>query len=255
MTPVSNSGTSTVQSNDGGVRGGSVTAVGVGASGAANGSSGFGASGGASAAAGSGGASGFAAGTTGGGTGDGPSNGGTSSGQQLPPDGGPGPLFSAAALSGSLAFTPLFVGEFYGLLPDGGADLSNLDCRISDGLDLWSECGLPTAGLDAGLLASNQILDIYVTSADGTPMNTGSDSVVGTTDGLGGDAGGFATIELSWLQNGQRQVFEAVQGNVVFQATPQGMAGEFTAVFDLDGGPGTLSGSFAANFCASLNGY
>ncbi len=59
----------------------------------------------------------------------------------------------------------LFAGEFFGLLPDGGPDLSNLDCRISDGTDLGALCS-PALSPDAdgGVIISRSVLDIYVTS-------------------------------------------------------------------------------------------
>ncbi len=163
---------------------------------------------------------------------------------------------SSATVSGSLAFEPAFEGEFYGLLPDGGADLTNVDCRIADGFDLWQACGVNQAAPlapDGGATASREILDIYVTSLDNSSLTTGDAPITPT---WGSDGGVYATIELTTLLNGNRGVLTAIDGDVSYEISPDGMSGAFNADFPLpDGGTATLSGAFGATYCNSLAGY
>ena len=180
---------------------------------------------------------------------------------------------SGTSLTGALAFTPTFSGEFYGLYPDGGADLSNLDCRIADGTDLASECVSALLSPDAGANAepdggsggsggaqSRHILDIFVTSTEDVALASGNAAVTASSDVLI-DAGAFATIELTLLRDDDGgpvggQVLSAYEGSVAYQATPAGMTGTFSASFVLwDGGLGTVSGTFGADYCAPLDGY
>jgi hypothetical protein len=200
---------------------------------------------------------GAGAGTSGGFNGSGGSNSGAASGSGSGSGSGGNYGIGSATLDGSLAFTPDFQGEFYGLLPDGGADLTNLDCRISNGFDLWQACGSTVtvpATPDGGEALSNEVLDIYVTSADDFPLSTGDADIANS---WGADGGTYATIQLTTLvPNGNPSVLIAVTGDVSYQASPSGMSGTFNAVFELsDGGTGTLSGAFGASSCNSLTGY
>jgi len=182
-------------------------------------------------------------GTSGGGSGGGATVGGGSTGE---------PEQLGVTLSGDLAFPVAFAGEFYGSLPDGGADLSNLDCRISDGTDLGQLCTpmLPLSS-DGGTATSWQIIDIYVTSVSATRLTQGMADVSTPYS----DGGVFATIELTLCPDGGSWDFErALYGQVVYQATASGMFGQFHAVFPgyPDGG-GVLDGTFGAGYCGPLN--
>lgn len=158
----------------------------------------------------------------------------------------------ATMLEGSLAFEPAFLGEFYGLLPDGGPDLSNLDCRISDGLALAQDCDTPRGPSNITLIGRH-ILDLYVTSAAQLDLGNATVSAYAPS----ADGGAFATIDLTLLSvDGGRAVITASSGTVTYEANAQGMSGQFTAYFLLgDGDGGTLSGTFGAPYCALLGGY
>jgi hypothetical protein len=158
-------------------------------------------------------------------------------------------------LSGPLAFDPSFAGEFYGSFPDGGPDLSNLDCRISDGTDLGQLCKPPRPlDSDGGTAPSQEILDIYVTSVWGESLSEG---VAEVAQAYAEDGGVFATIDLTYLFSDGGWDFErAVSGQVTYQASALGMSGHFQAVFPgYEDGGGTLEGRFLAGYCGSLNGY
>jgi hypothetical protein len=159
-------------------------------------------------------------------------------------------------LSGDLAFGVSFSGEFYGSLPDGGPDLSNLDCRISDGTDLGQLCSPAQplgsdGGPPGGSVTSRQILDVYVTSISGTALSEGTAEV---SLPFAADGGVFATIELTLCSDGGWDFERALSGQVTYQVSSAGMSGQFQALFPgyADGG-GTLDGTFGAAYCGSLN--
>jgi hypothetical protein len=157
-------------------------------------------------------------------------------------------------LRGPLAFDPSFTGEFYGSLPDGGPDLSNLDCRISDGTDLGQLCSPEPLDSDGGVTTSHEILDIYVTSVSGESLSEG---VAEVDLAYAEDGGVFATIDLTYLFSDGGWDFErALSGQVTYRATALGMSGHFQAFFPgYEDGGGILNGRFGAEHCGSLSGY
>jgi hypothetical protein len=183
--------------------------------------------------------------------------GGTTSGGGVTTSGGTGstsgisvPL--GATLTGPLAFPASFVGEFYGQLPDGGPDLSNLDCLISDGDDMGALCA-PPKDLDGGATSSHRILNVFVTSVDATPLGKGTAEVMQYYDT--DDAGVFATIELTYLgADGGLRTELALSGQVAYTVDSNGMSGQFEALFpDVADAGGTLGGTFGASYCGLLN--
>jgi len=189
---------------------------------------------------------------TSGGSSSGSGGGSTSGGSRTSDFATGGQVQAPTTLSGDLAFDPSFSGEFYGSLPDGGPDLSNLDCRISDGTDLGQLCSPPRPlGSDGGPTIARQILDIYVTSLSGAALNEGTAEV---SLPFAADGGVFATIELTLCSDGGWDFERALSGQVTYQVSMQGMSGEFQALFPgyADGG-GSLEGTFGAAYCGSLN--
>lgn len=156
-------------------------------------------------------------------------------------------------LRGEHGFDAGFVGELYGLLPDGGPDLSNLDCRISDGTDQAAACDeRPTARGTP----SHTIVDLFVSNASGNPLSQGTAYVEPASAADGGD---FATIEVTLIAgDGGSIVLQASSGFIVYQVSATETFGEFSAFLPIPDGGGAqseLDGRFGATYCGTLGGY
>jgi len=198
-----------------------------------------------------GGASTNAGGTTGGGTTGGTTGGGTTGGTTSGglTDGGVGdggPLVNA--VKGPLGFTVVFAGLLYNTF-DGGADLTDVDFRLTDGID---STRLPACNLDAGsgTPAENSV-DIYLFNAPPISTLHGTYPVGYLPDGA------YAQLYRSQRDPDAGLLFtlQASNGTVQCLAGGEaGAAGTFQASFLLDAGYSTISGSFNVPFCGSLSG-
>jgi hypothetical protein len=192
------------------------------------------------------------AGNTGSGTGGGSTSGGISGSTT---GGTTGPGMFPNAVNGPLGFQVVFAGLLYDDIPDAGPDLTNVDVRLTDGVESFALCPFDGAG-DAGLAdggtpgPSQNAVDIYLINA--APVSTlgGNYSLVAS------DGGPYAVIYRSQrdLDSGLFFTLTASDGTVQCEGAAGGVAGSFQATFSLDGGGVTLIGTFNVPYCGAISG-
>jgi hypothetical protein len=178
---------------------------------------------------------GITGGTIGGGT-----NGGSTSGS-----GDAGSLGNT--VNGPYGFKVAFAGLLYDMNHSGQPDLTVVDCRLTDGVDQFSNCGI-----DGGPgPASENAVDLYLFNMPPVSSLTGTYTIGPPTD-----AGPYATLYRTQrdLDAGLLYTLQANQGMLQCLGWDAGATGTFQATFDLDGSYSSISGTFDVPYCGPIVG-